>query len=574
MRRALERKSNTELHRMAGSSRSRHLHSAGKIWTELGLLGSLLAGGVLFIHVPAELWVGNIPEFTFGFIPFFALGLAFLLAGLLTTFLALRLLPQSARPAMACSLGAVGLIWWCYGMIFVGHMRVLNGIDAPMEFDTAVGAWELLLVAAGVLVLAGGSRKRPRLGRQLLLVLNGILAATTTVSLATAPRTAIRGDPTDVFKFSPKQNVLAVLFDGLQSDVADRVLRQDPVLAGQFEGFRLFKDTLAVAPTTFLNMPAIHSGEDYHRQRALGTHFTDSIERHSFMNRFARAGYETTLVYPIEGICPARVTSCIATADPRSSWARLKSEAIRLFDLSLFRVSPVWVKRRIYADGQWLFAGQFDRPDETTRIIQGNRFLTDISRRIVVAGDTPTIKLLHIVSTHTPYVLEDDCRTIGESTLSHLDSQAHCALLAIGAVLGSLKDKGIYDNTVVLIFADHGVNPGVYGDPASDAFARFRHRAGAANPVFLLKPLRSRGTLIDAPGAVYVGDVGATLCAASGACDVPIGFPAGSAPVGRPRRFSDYQSGQGFWEQRDIPGITRYEIRGPVWEADSWHRVD
>jgi hypothetical protein len=443
-----------------------------------------------------------------------------------------------------------------------------------MPFETALGAWELLLVAAAVVVLAGLSMRHPRVARGVLLTLNGILALTTTVTLAMAPRTMMTGDPEDVFKFSPKQNVLVVLFDGLQSDVADRVLRSDRALAARFDGFRFFKDTVAIAPTTILNMPAIHSGEHYQRQRALGPYFTGAIERRSFINRFSQAGYATTLVYPIDGVCPARVTSCVRTADPRSTRARFTSEAMRLFDLSVFRVSPVWMKRRIYAGGRWLLSGQLDRPDEINRIIQGNRFLEEVARRMVVASERPTLKLLHIVSTHTPYVLESNCRTVGNSALRHLEPQVHCALRAAGTILASLKDNGLYDNTIVLVLADHGVNPGVYGDTASDLATRFSHLAGAANPVFLLKPLGSHGALTDAPGAVYLADVGATLCAASGACDVPLGIPAGQARADRPRRFHAYEWRDEFWAQRDIPEMTRYEILGPVWEQRSWRRID
>lgn len=537
------------------------------------MLGVLLAAGVVLIHVPAMLWAGNTAEFTFAFTPFLALGLAALTVALLATLMALRLLPPAARRVVACLLGALGLAAWAYGTVLVGPMRVLNGVDAPMDFDTALGSWELPLVGAAVLVVAGALSARPVLSKRLLLVLNGILGLATAATVASAQPTLLTTDTATVLRFSPVRNVLVVLLDGLQAGVADRVLRKDPALAARFDGFVFFKDTLGVAPTTFLSLPAIHSGEVYHGQGSLAAYFAASIGRRSFMTRFAGAGYETTLVNPVENICPVQMTSCMRTADLRPPRVRLRTEALHLLDLSLFRVAPIWIKRRIYRDGQWLFAGQFDRPNEVEKVMEDNRFLERLSRDLVVAGDRPTIKFLHMLSTHTPYVLEGDCRTVGESTLDHLDPQSHCALTAVATLFGRLKEAGVYDQTVILVLGDHGVNPGVFPDPGQDEYARWVHRAGAANPVFLLKRLESRGALAEAPAAVSLADVGATLCAASSACGAPLGFAAGTAPSMRPRRFNDYRWRHEFWTRRSIPEITPYEVDGPLWEQKSWRRI-
>src|SRR5262249_41791582 len=158
--------------------------------------------------------------------------------------------------------------------------------------------------------------------------------------------------------FSPIENVLVVLLDGLQADVADAVLRNTPPLAEAFEGFRFYKDTLRVAPTTFLSLPAIHSGSVYRAHDNFPTRFADAIPHHSFMTRFAQAGYQTTLINPIEGICPDQVATCTSAARIlRSPGQQLRLEALRLLDLSLLRVAPIWLKQRIYNDGHWLFAG-------------------------------------------------------------------------------------------------------------------------------------------------------------------------------------------------------------------------
>jgi hypothetical protein len=540
---------------------------------EVGLLGALLALSVLLIHVPATLWAGNTTEFTVGFGSLFALGLAVTAIGMLVTWAVLSSIPEPVRGAVAALICAVGFLWWGYGMLFVGRMRVLNGVDQPVDFETSLGRWEVVLAAAICLVLAWGIQRKPVPARQLLLLFNAGLAIVTGMTLYEASirsRPSSAGDAGAVFDFSPKQNVLVILLDGLQSDVAEGVLEADPALTAVFEGFRLFPDTLGVAPTTFLSLPALHSGDVYHSRQDLSQYLTQSIERRSFVNRFAHAGYATTLVNPILGICPAATATCVSASRLlRSPFARLQAEAARLLDLALFRVLPIRLKRRVYRDGNWLISGRVDRPDGVAQVLEGNRLLEEAARRLAVAAPAPTLKFLHSRSTHTPYVLDTACN-IAESSLAHLGSQSRCALRAVAVLLERLKQADIYDSSLILIVADHGVNPGIFRSDPPGSHQQWVHRAGAANPLFLLKPLHSRGPLRPESAPVYLTDVGATLCVLSEVCTVAGGIPAGSASANRVRRFILHPWQHRFWTMQKLPGTTTYDVVGPVTEEASW----
>jgi hypothetical protein len=548
-------------------------------WTRLGLLGALLAAGVVFVHVPVIVWTGNVAEFHAPLAHLLIFSLAALLTAMLVCLTILRLLPPAARAGLACLLCAIGLVWWGYGTQFVGHMAVLDGQGAPMDFQTALGVWELPLAAAGVLLLAFGIGRKRGLASFAVLTLNvGLFVATavTVVSSRSVGRQA-SGVPPDeaIFRFSPASNVLVILLDGLQADVAARALAE-PALEGAFEGFQFYKDTLAAAPTTFLSLPAIHSGAIYEPGQIVRDYFTDAIEHRSFMTRFAAAGYDTALVNPIEGLCPDGITACTAAAPilrPRSEQARL--EALRLLDLSLFRVSPVRLKRHIYDDGNWFVSRQMAVVDHwTDQILQGNRLLEEMGERLAFNDGAPTLKFLHSMSTHTPYILADDCQTVVDTTLERLPAQTRCALLAVATLLDRMKQARIYDEAVILVLADHGINSGVYPAARPGSHNAWRYLAGGANPLFLLKRRGASGALQEASGAVSLADVGATLCAASDACATPLGTPAGQAPADRLRRFNEYVWREEFWRLRDLPDVTPHEVRGPLWKRGSWRSPD
>lgn len=545
-------------------------------WTRLGLLGTLLALSVLFVHVPTSLWAGNLAEFHSALAAFTLAGLAAIIVGLAIVLLLFHLLPRVMRIGLAPLLCAIGVVWWVYAYFMVSRMTVLNGQDAPLDFKTALGPWETTIVAGICVLLAIAIGMMRRLATSIFVMFNIGLFAASLGTAAMSGRNPLRGVATDtsaVFQFSPRANVLVLLLDGLQSDVADEVFRTDPALAKAFDGFELYKDTMGVAPTTFLSLPTIHSGRVFDGTGSIPQFFSDSIARQSFVTRFADAGYHTTMIEPVADICPDRTAACASARElVRTRRERLVQEGVRLLDLALFRISPVNVKERLYNEGQWLFASMMNGSYEVNRIFEGMQVLREIEKKASLDAKQPTMKFFHVFTTHAPYVLQDDCRTVAAvHAFDHLVSQAHCGLKSVASLLQHLQRNELYDQTVILVLADHGIGRETHYDQHRQFdSAEWASLAGAANPTFLLKRLNRRGALHEMPGEVALADVGATLCAASGACTTPSGFAAGTAPADRPRLFNQYEWKHEFWSTLEIPNITRYSVRGPVWDRESW----
>jgi hypothetical protein len=545
-------------------------------WRTLGVTGAALALSVVLVHIPAVLWAGNSAELDFPAITFLGLGAAAAATGIAIVAIGLRWLPVPAQAVTAALLCAIGVIAWVYGLLLAGGMRVLDTVGTPLDFAHGPGWWELPLVAAIGAGLAWAIGRYPSIALRLIVLLNVglIVASAATVISAERPSAVTIGGVSTVFRFSRQTNVLVVLLDGLQSDVAERAIAQRPSLKQAFAGFVLYRDTVGVAPTTFLAVPAIHSGVVYGGHRAPGAYFTDAIAKRSFVTRFAAAGYDTSLVNPLQNVCPARIAACVSIPQVLGTEAEeLRRETLRLLDLSLFRVVPFRIKPWVYQEGRWLVGGSTGESDEVRHIIDGNRMLDEIASHLTVGGK-PTLKLLHNLSTHTPYVLDGECRPSSRSGLGKVVTQARCGLEAVARLLRGLDRAGVYDNTAILVLADHGINAGVFGEVPAGSQAAWEHLAGSAHPVFLFKPLGRRGDLQESNVPVYLADVSATLCAATSGCTAPLGYPAGQAPPGRPRRFNQYVWRDEFWRTHELPGLTLYDVRGPVDSPASWHRLD
>lgn len=537
----------------------------------------MLALSVFFVHVPAALWAGNAKEFHLSIGTVLGFGLAMVAVGTTIFVVILRRLPLAAQAIAASLAAALGIVMWTYGLVLVGSMQALAG-KAPLDFGRGPGAWELVLVVIIGLALAEAARRWARAATSFLAVLNIGLVAISAPAIATAQRANWKSSAQDaaaLFGFSPRTNVLVVLLDGLQSDVAADLLEQRPALRAAFDGFSFYPDTLGAAPTTFLGLPAIHSGEVYTGSTTPGEYFTRAIASQSFVTRFADAGYAASLVNPLDGICPAGATTCTAATEILGTASQQRwQEALRLYDLSLFRIVPFRAKAWVWARGRWRLSRHRGLSQEAGRVLDDMKIIHRTAEHLFVdPSSKPSLKIIHSLATHTPFVMNEDCETADTPAFAKVAAQARCTLEATAHLLHGLRRISVYDRTVILILADHGLNANSYPDaPASSADA-WRRRTGSANPLFLFKPLGSRGPLRTDTAAVSVVDVGATLCAAAAACTTTAGIPAGQSGDDRRRHFADYVWRQGFWRTRTLPGITFYEVRGPLSDRESWQRL-
>ena len=142
-----------------------------------------------------------------------------------------------------------------------------------------LGAGELVLVAAAGAIAVAGILKLRRLSMVVLIVLNVALATTSAATVHAVRSRPLRAPlvshDESIFRFSPTSNVLVILLDGLQADIAGAVFDTTPAVTQALEGFRYYKDTMAAAPTTFLSLPSIHSGAAYQNDESLSAHLTD-----------------------------------------------------------------------------------------------------------------------------------------------------------------------------------------------------------------------------------------------------------------------------------------------------------
>lgn len=562
---------------------------------------------LLFLRIPLDVYLAGSSQIVSA--PWELAGVLALmgLASLLGAGLVLAVAGHRIPVDLRVWLTAAALVVWIMDSFWVRSYPLLDGTVPRIEPDRIrlVAEGALLIALIGALAARPGKTLGPLTGfLGLLLVLN-LWSVASDLARLPAPdpvEETARPPAASPWTMSREDGVLVVLMDTFQSGFLDDALAAEPALGDAFDGFTAFPDTLGVAPTTFLSLPAIHSGRAYDPTRSMSGYFDAAVREQSFLSRLADQGYRATLVNPIRHLCPAGV-SCVG----RDGLLRARRhtafrEALHLIDIASVRLAPESAKNLMFDRGRFRLGRLFvpGRPGgEAGTVWDDHLVLQQAARRMEAVDDAPRALFVHLMSTHPPYVLDADCGIVNERNRlarEHAIAQVRCALRGFTAMLERLRSRGLYDDTLIVLVGDHGYSsalgepdldnqrltaPNLPGDPRghdpeTEAGApSFGRLAGGANPLLLVKPPGAHGPLKYSERQAALTDIAATVCSATGGCEPGQGsdlLASDDGPVPT-RTFLDYTWEHRFWELGYIPELAFYEVQGPLFDPGSWEKL-
>jgi hypothetical protein len=484
------------------------------------------------------------------------------------------LLPARVRRGAGPLLIAVAVYAWTRSGFFPGPSVNLDGTAIAADLSTG-GAGLLVPVAAGAL-LAGLAARVPRAAATVLAVLvAGSLAQSvaTAASAWSAKPPAPRRAASSLFEWSRKGNVLVLVLDAFGSDLFEDVLRAEPALRDELDGFRYYRMATSTAPTTYLSLPTIHGGFAYRPGQSIRDFYDEAIVDGSFLNRLAKAGYRTSYSFVIAG-CPRSVGDCTATVQlARTRLEVLATEAAKLVDLGLYRVLPDAPRQAVLRHGRGPIAvltGWTPMLDDAFVQLAALERLRSAS---TVTDSAPTAKMVHTTLTHPPGMLRADC-SVGEWRSFGREAvrlQSQCALRQVVGLFRRLRSGGAYDVTTIVILADHGYT--FESTRATDSRdPKFRRMVGSFNPTVLVKPAGARGPLTTSDAPIELPDLPRALCGERGCRPADVLRRLDEVDARRRRGIFWYTWNNRFWGAAQIPGLARYWIDGDLSRVESWSR--
>lgn len=333
-----------------------------------------------------------------------------------------------------------------------------------------------------------------------------------TVAKATTQELTKSEEKIPEFTLSKKgKNVVVLMMDRGISSYIPYMFREKPELKAQFAGFTYYPNTISYGGSTNFGSPALYGGYDYTPEQMNLRKDEPLVSKHNEALRvmpvlFDRAGYEVTVCDP-----SAAGYSWIPDLSIYDDYPRIhtyltyskfhldekgqpqKADLSRnLFCYSLFRAAPVACRYPIYAGGTYndLDASGLQSCKGLSRAIGRSPVFEDayavlknlpaITR--ISQGEENTFLMLANETAHSPALLQEPEYIPAENIDNRVYDEGHrdrfslegkvlkmeepeqvkhyqvnmAAMLQLGSWMDWLREQGVYENTRIIIVADHG----------------------------------------------------------------------------------------------------------------------
>jgi hypothetical protein len=252
-----------------------------------------------------------------------------------------------------------------------------------------------------------------------------------------------------------------------------------------------------------------------------------------------------------------------------------------VMDAVLFRYAPHVLKQQIFREGRWLLQSVlFPSPlgDKIDRFhLRAFELVENFESNSSTSNSQPTFKLIHLLLPHAPFDLDDQCtpyeeppRKVSESDLYR--KQAVCSLRMAFRLFDILKKEGVYDKTMIVLTADHGIGMPYDGDAPKGPMPEFQK----AFPLLLVKPFGAKGALQISPHKTWITDLPATVMEGAQLKHSFQGHSvlATSFPEKRLRKFYYYSvDGHHIWFGNSLPDLEEFLVDGSARDPLSWTKL-
>ncbi len=495
-----------------------------------------------------------------------------LLAGLLSAF------PGKAFDGALGLVGAVCVAAVIQELALNGFLPAATGQYVDWSsYNDAIAASVLvwLVVCAAFMLLVRKRALYARLICPLLCIVImlaqginlGVVVATTPAANAAGPVVTEEGLTT----VSSKSNVIVFVLDMFDTDFMDQVVERYPEATSELTGFTWYHNaTGSIIPTRY-GVPYIVTGKTFDTN---GDVFTTEELKASFsdenlLDEAAARGYSVGVYSDSVGYGLDSLASKTMNVHELASGSRnvdILSCASSLFEVGLYRDLPAALKPYFWFTTDSLNAAMCpansDDAASTPYLINDMRMHATFSNKVLEATDDSkggAYRVIHLQGSHWPYVMNEN----GEAEqLEQVDEnqirQSAGSLSIVSEYVSQLKELGVYDNSTIVITADHG-----RWDWNHHTVRR------TTNPIMLVKPAGADGSqpLQVSEAATGHVDLPATLEWAVGA--TPSGPTIMEATGDERKRYFLFNDHDGHADKY----LVEYEIDGDANDFSCWHET-
>lgn len=257
---------------------------------------------------------------------------------------------------------------------------------------------------------------------------------------------------------STDRNFFVFLVDAVDSQSFHQLLQENQDYQQTFQDFTYYPDTTSYYPYTRDSIPYIFTQTPNHNEDSFGDYSRKAYSNSTTFKNLQEDNYKM-LFYEDEAIFDSETAD---TFDNMSKNIRLNEsnfiEQIVRYDLFKYLPFPLKGKAHIEKLSFWMAEIADEKLGFTWRNIDNYQYLNSHE---IEKTDEKVFHFIHVEGAHIPFNLDENIEPI-DSKIGTYSQKQKAAFTMIQTYINRLKTAGVYDNSSIVIMADHGYKDGVY----------------------------------------------------------------------------------------------------------------
>ncbi|MBR0405091.1 MAG: sulfatase-like hydrolase/transferase [Eggerthellaceae bacterium] len=273
-----------------------------------------------------------------------------------------------------------------------------------------------------------------------------------------------------MFTVNPDHNVVVFILDTYDTAYLTSVLKTNPNLLDGLTGFTNYENaTSAMIPTRFA-VPEMMTGQMPSFDENFSTYKAERYARSDFLQKIYDANYSIGLYS--DSLTIGRLSSeeqygitskTVNMHDLPDSMMNVGGTLYSLYQMGLYR-DMMWPFKWAF----WYYTDQINQmmvlyednalPEETIYVMDDVRYynrLCEFGLSLEEGKYAGAYRFIHLQGSHYPFSYDEDVNDLGEDN-SNVFKQSQGVIKIVTTYIDELKRLGVYENTTIIITADHG----------------------------------------------------------------------------------------------------------------------
>ena len=385
---------------------------------------------------------------------------------------------------------ALFLIFYIHSNFLAGFLPGLNGetIDWNNAPATIISIVACLVVIAGITIAAIKLKpsKMIKISSYVSLAVFAMLFVSAISIITTKPVFRSKSNyavatSKGINKLSSDENFFILMLDAVDSRDFKDVIDSNDEYKEMLRDFTYFPDTMCAYGSTRESVPYLLSSEPFKNGEPFYQYSTHALSDSKFLNKMRDDGYERYIfdndITIEDPDIASKYKNLVAGSLPRTHKVEFIKQESKFL---LYRILPYPLKRLSkiesldFEKSRMQMNTEEARFDWTNNVYRYNYLALDNEYT-----DKKVFQFIHLEGGHVPFNQDEDSNyidtTYDSSSVEGYNIKLKGAANVIKAYLQRLKDSGAYNNSTIVIVADHGYD------------VNDQTILGRANPILFIK---------------------------------------------------------------------------------------